>query len=95
MAMCSKVMDAITAKFGEVYVLPSSVDEVLIMPKSAALDHEMDIQDLARMVQQVNVEAVRPEDRLSDNVYEYDSQTQSLILVCAGPQQSAGLDMEM
>ena len=95
MAMCSKVMDAITAKFGEVYVLPSSVDEVLIMPKSAVADHEMDIQDLARMVQQVNVEAVRPEDRLSDNVYEYDPQTQSLKFACVGPQQSSSVGMEM
>ena len=95
MAMCSKVMDAITAKFGEVYVLPSSVDEVLIMPKSAVADHEMQIEDLARMVQQVNVEAVRPEDRLSDNVYEYDPQTQSLKLAVVAPEQGTGIDMEM
>ena len=65
MALCFKFMDQITAKFGEVYVLPSSVDEVLIMPKSAVAYHEMDIQDLARMVKQVNIEAVRPVDRLS------------------------------
>lgn len=95
MAMCGKVMDAITAKFGEVYVLPSSVDEVLIMPKSAAKDHEMDIHDLARMVQQVNVEAVRPEDRLSDNIYEYDSSSQSLKLANLGSQQDVGPGMEM
>ena len=95
MALCSKFMDQITAKFGEVYVLPSSVDEVLIMPKSAVADHEMDLQDLARMVQQVNVEAVRPEDRLSDNVYEYDSQTQSLKLAVVAPEQDAGHGMEL
>ena len=87
MAMCSKVMDAITAKFGEVYVLPSSVDEVLIMPKSAAKEHEMDIRDLAKMVQQVNMEAVRPEDRLSDNIYEYNSETQCLELAFSAPIQ--------
>ena len=95
MALCAKFMDQITAKFGDVYVLPSSVDEVLIMPKSAVADHEMDLQDLARMVQQVNIEAVRPEDRLSDNVYEYDSQTQSLKLAVVAPEQGAGLEMEM
>ncbi len=95
MALSAKFMDQITAKFGEVYVLPSSVDEVLIMPKSAVADHEMDLQDLARMVQQVNIEAVRPEDRLSDNVYEYDSQTQSLKLAVVAPEQGAGLEMEM
>ena len=95
MALCGKFMDQIIAKFGDVYVLPSSVDEVLIMPKSAAQDHEMDIHDLARMVQQVNMEAVRPEDRLSDNIYEYDSQTQSLKLAVVAPEQGAGLGMEM
>ena len=95
MALCGKFMDQIIAKFGDVYVLPSSVDEVLIMPKSAVADHEMDLQDLARMVQQVNIEAVRPEDRLSDNVYEYDSQTQSLKLAVVAPEQGAGLGMEM
>ena len=95
MALCGKFMDQIIAKFGDVYVLPSSVDEVLIMPKSAVADHEMDLQDLARMVQQVNIEAVRPEDRLSDNVYEYDSQTQSLKLAVVAPEQGAGIGMEM
>ena len=67
----------------------------LIMPKSAVADHEMDLQDLARMVQQVNIEAVRPEDRLSDNVYEYDPQSQSLKLACVGPQQASTPEMEM
>lgn len=93
MAMCSKVMDAITAKFGEVYVLPSSVDEVLIMLKSAALDHEMDIQALAKMVQQVNMEAVRPEDRLSDCIYEYNPETQSLQIASTDPIQGEGMNM--
>ncbi len=95
MALCSKVMDQIIAKFGDVYVLPSSVDEVLIMPKSAVADHEMQLEDLARMVQQVNVEAVRPEDRLSDNVYEYDPQTQSLKLAVVAPEQGASLEIGM
>ena len=93
MALCSKFMDQITAKFGDVYVLPSSVDEVLIMPKSAVADHEMGLQDLANMVRQVNIEAVKPEDRLSDNIYEYDSQTQSLKLACVGPDQTVGPEM--
>lgn len=95
MALCSKFMDQITARFGEVYVLPSSVDEVLIMPKSATLGHDMALEDLARMVRQVNDEVVRPEDRLSDNVYEYDSETQSLKLAVVAPEQGAGIGLEM
>ena len=32
---------------------------------------------------------------LSDNIYEYDSQTQSLKLAVVAPEQGAGLGMEM
>lgn len=74
MATTPKFMDKITEKLGEIYVIPSSVDEVLIVPKSVAGDPEM----LANMVKQVNEDAVKPEDRLSDNVYEYDPDSQTL-----------------
>ncbi|MBR6487514.1 MAG: hypothetical protein IKT20_01260 [Clostridiales bacterium] len=80
MCLCSKYMDQIIDKFGEVYVLPSSMDEVLIMPKGSVQNHEMEVSDLVRMVRQVNEEAVRPEDRLSDNVYEYNAETRRLVL---------------
>ena len=80
MCLCSKYMDQIIDKFGEVYVLPSSLDEVLIMPKGSVQNHEMEVSDLVKMVRQVNEEAVRPEDRLSDNVYEYNAETRRLVL---------------
>lgn len=71
MVLNTKVMKAIIDRFGEVYIIPSSVDEVLIMPKSFGRE----VSDLARMVREVNASEVRPEDRLSDNVYEYDIET--------------------
>lgn len=74
MAVNPKAMDRITAKFGDVYVIPSSVDETLIVPKSAVDD----VHKLVEMVTQVNGQVVRPEDQLSNNVYEYDSETHSL-----------------
>ena len=37
-ALDHKTMDRITAKFGEVYVIPSSVDETLIVPKRVVHD---------------------------------------------------------
>ncbi len=68
MVLNTKVMQSIVDRFGEVYILPSSVDEVIIVPKSLGGK----ASELARMVKDVNASEVRPEDRLSDNVYEYD-----------------------
>ena len=65
MAINPKTMDRITAKLGDVYVIPSSVDETLIVPKSAVDD----VQQLVDMVTQVNANEVKPEDQLSNNIY--------------------------
>lgn len=85
MAVNPKTMDRIAAKFGDVYVIPSSVDETLIVPKSAVDD----VQELARIVRQVNDSEVRPEDQLSNNVYEYDSETHTLKIAGGGQTESA------
>lgn len=84
MAVNPKTMDRIAAKFGDVYVIPSSVDETLIVPKSAVDD----VQELARLVRQVNDNDVRPEDQLSNNVYEYDSDTHTLKIAGNGQNES-------
>jgi len=89
MAVNPKTMDRITAKFGDVYVIPSSVDETLIVPKSAVED----VHELERIVRQVNSSDVRPEDQLSDNVYEYDKETHTLKI--AGAEQTEAEDTEM
>ena len=64
-----KVMDDITEKVGgEFYILPSSVHELLIVPKT----EEVDLRNLEAMVREVNANEVAPQDRLSDHVYAYD-----------------------
>ena len=64
-----KVMDDITEKLGaDFFILPSSVHEVLIVPKT----DQIDLQTLESMVQDVNATQVAPEERLSDHVYAYD-----------------------
>lgn len=88
MAVNPKTMDRITAKFGEVYIIPSSVDETIIVPKSEVKD----VHDLERMVKQVNASDVRPEDQLSDNVYEYDPETHSLKIAGGGQTESEDND---
>ncbi len=80
MAVNPKTMDRIASHLGDVYVIPSSVDETLIVPKSAVED----VQPLIDMVRQVNTNEVRPEDQLSNNVYEYSAETHTLKIVGDG-----------
>ena len=84
-ALNPKAMDRITAKFGEVYVIPSSVDETLIVPKRFVDD----VESLGKMVREINANDVRPEDQLSNNIYEYDPKTQSLKIAGNGQTQNA------
>jgi hypothetical protein len=78
-------------RFHEFALEPDPVDEVLVVPKSMAGDPER----LANMVRQVNEDAVKPEDRLSDNVYEYDSDTQTLKIASDGHIQDSEMSMSM
>lgn len=64
------LMKAIHQKLGEdFYILPSSIHEVLLVRKSEFPDSE---KVLKEMVQGVNQSMVAPEERLSDEVYEFD-----------------------
>ena len=54
---------------GDFYILPSSINEILLVPDNG----EQMADDLRDMVVQVNATEVSPEEKLSDNVYHYDS----------------------
>lgn len=77
MILNSKLMKSITDKLGEVYIIPSSVHEVLILPKFAVSD-AMELQDT---IKSVNGNDVAPEDVLSNHVYEYYDETGSIAMV--------------
>lgn len=68
------VRQEIADKIGDFYVLPSSIHETLIIPKSAGMDRK----ELEQMVKEVNQTQVLPEERLSDHVYEYDAKEHDL-----------------
>ena len=55
---------------GSFYILPSSIHEVLLLKN----DEAVDIQEMERMVQDINAAIVVPEEQLSDRVYHYDAQ---------------------
>ncbi|MCR5234957.1 MAG: DUF5688 family protein [Lachnospiraceae bacterium] len=73
----SKTMEDISEKLGgDFIVLPSSIHEVIIVPAN----DEMDRHTLEGMVRDVNTCELASEERLSDNVYMYDSKEHELIL---------------
>lgn len=54
-----------------VYILPSSIHETLLIPESA----DIDVEQLKCMVRSVNTTEVAPDEILSDNVYYYNRLT--------------------
>ena len=54
---------------GDFYILPSSIHEILLVKD----DGNTDFRDLKTMVEEVNATQVRPEEKLTDSVYHYDS----------------------
>ena len=54
---------------GDYYILPSSIHEML----ACRDDVEMTIDELKCMVTEINIDEVRPEERLADEVYHYDT----------------------
>ena len=68
------IRQKIAREVGDFFVLPSSLHETLIIPKSSG----MTVKDLEKMVREVNQTQVTPEEKLSDHVYEYDAKTHEL-----------------
>lgn len=58
------------------YILPSSIHEVLIVPAN----HLVKQESLSQMVQEVNEKEVSEGERLSDHVYYYDRKTNTITL---------------
>ena len=72
------------------YLLPSSIHETLVIPKST-WDHGVDA--LKRMVCDVNGTDVPLQDQLTDNVYEFDGR--SLKMAGANEKITMGTSMEV
>lgn len=64
-------LDYVRNAVGDFYILPSSVAEVMILPK---YNSTQNVQVLVDIVRSINEEMVQPEDRLSNNIYEYDGE---------------------
>ena len=72
------VADKVKSVIGEdFYLIPSSIHEMLVLPKSTADD----LQYLASLVAMVNNEDVADDEVLSDSVYTYDFADHTIVKV--------------
>lgn len=70
-----EVMEQIGAKAGgDLFVIPSSVHEVLLVADDGAMNRN----DLENIIRDINAHEVSPADRLSDSLYHYDSKEHRL-----------------
>lgn len=68
------VLKCLGKRFGNFYLLPSSIHEALIIPEGT----DMSPQQLMEMVHGVNTEVVSPDEYLSDSVYQYSVENDRL-----------------
>ena len=68
----------------DLFILPSSVHEVICVPASSADD----LKYLADMVHEINMNVVSQEDRLSNQVYHYDKNQRKLSMATDSPNRS-------
>ena len=74
------------------YILPSSLHECIAIPQSHS-----DLGQLAEMVYEINMTQVELQDRLSNEVYQYDMETREVTLATDVPNKSLeeyGLEKE-
>lgn len=67
-----------TNGFGQIYILPSSTEEILLLPVKFS-----DPETLAAMVNSVNAETVDPLLQLNPTAYLYDDNLETVTIACA------------
>ncbi|MCR5201909.1 MAG: DUF5688 family protein [Lachnospiraceae bacterium] len=80
---CMFLYDEVRDKLKEIfdnsfYILPSSIHEVIAVKK----DSNDKIDELLQIVREINRTVVDKEEFLSDNIYEYNVETDSYSLIC-------------
>ena len=75
------VLEKIAEKFNsDLYILPSSIHETMIVPKYK-FSEENKPEELSKMVKEINADAVKPYEQLSDSCYLYDKDTKEIITI--------------
>lgn len=74
MLYTAKLREFALLKCSDLYILPSSIHEVILIPQNISPDYE----SLCRMVREINESEVDPCDRLSNRVYRFSLKTGKL-----------------
>lgn len=78
---CPEVLDAVSKELGGNFlILPSSIHELILLRQS----EDSNIQTLKDMVCEVNRTQVIPEERLSNEIYQYDVEAGKMSMVSNG-----------
>lgn len=78
---CRQALEDVVDKVGDdCFILPSSIYEVLLVPKKSGID----LESLQGMVREVNRTEVAPGEILSNNVYHYDRKSKKLTIAKVG-----------
>lgn len=77
--MYDDFINKLSEKYGnkDIYILPSSIHEVLLLPA----DNRLSVDELQAMVMNVNRTNVAEQDFLSDSVYKFDAREKTISLV--------------
>lgn len=71
------LMDSIKNKLGEdIYVIPCSVHELILFKNEPGID----IESLLGLISYINETELRPEEKLSDNLFTYDFERHEMLL---------------
>ncbi|MDT4376973.1 DUF5688 family protein [Blautia coccoides] len=84
-----KVSEVINDSF---YILPSSVHDVIVIPKEMAREMGMTSKELGEMVRNVNAHEVSREEQLSDHIYEFDKDKKLLETVKDSKEKTKDLE---
>lgn len=71
------VLEEIAEKEGNLYILPSSIHEVILLPD----DGKVSAEELKKMIHEVNTTQVAPEEVLSDSLYYYNATGKEIVVV--------------
>lgn len=63
------VLEKISGKGGNLYIIPSSIHETIILPYNEVYS----VEELKEMIHEVNSAHLAPEEVLSNSLYYYDS----------------------
>lgn len=82
------ILNDLAGRLGaDLYILPSSINEMLALSAE-----DMGPRELAGIVEDINVMEVPMEERLSNQVYQYDRELRTILPVSGVPARGIGMD---